>query len=172
MGTPWENSGSTHLPDKWEDQSLDELFQLHYGSKICYQASCQSYMLKIEQLYQDMQRFIMKTSVPFQTMWHIMDNQMMSMTKNKYSGRNMGKRINRQFTEEIKSKHMKICLVSLKKCKLKQGNANILPTVFAKILKCEKIEKDIRNRHLYSFGGILGNLEYNLGRKFHMCQKS
>lgn len=56
----------------------------------------------------------------------------------------MGKSINRQFTEEIKSKHMKRSLVSLKKCKLKQRNANVLPTVFAKILKCENIEEDMR----------------------------
>lgn len=56
----------------------------------------------------------------------------------------MGKIINRQFTEELKSKHMKRSLVSLKKCKLKQRNANVLPTVFAKILKCENIEEDMR----------------------------
>ena len=56
----------------------------------------------------------------------------------------MGKSINRRFTEEIKCKYMKRSLVSLKKCKLKQQNANVLPTVFAKILKCENTEEDMR----------------------------
>lgn len=58
----------------------------------------------------------------------------------------MGKSINRQFTEEIKCKYMKRSLVSLKKCKLKQQNANVLPTVFAKILKCENTEEDMRKQ--------------------------
>lgn len=39
---------------------------------------------------------------------------------------------------------MKRSLAPLKKCKLKQRNANFLPTILAKIEKCENMEKDMR----------------------------
>lgn len=45
---------------------------------------------------------------------------------------------------------MKRSLVSLKKCKLKQQNANVLPTVFAKILKCENTEEEMREIGIYT----------------------